>query len=486
MIEIQLAGAGAGKTYGMAEKILHQFDPKSHKLIYAITYTNKAAENIAEAIIEQRGYLPETIKVCTVHTFLLNEVIYPYSPVMLDQVYTTSSRCPLSFGSRDGETKTRHQLQRERASIIGRLKAKQVVHVEEVYAVARKILDLNHSANRTRAKAAKVTYIHDILKASIDKIFLDEAQDLDQIALQAIDAIGKHAVDIYMVGDPKQAIKFPDAFPEYVAVNENEDHVNVLPNNNESRRVPQRILNISNLFCPAGQEQTSLSNVEGGLHYVLSSDDGYDEFLNSHIDSDSLVSIFRREGNYSTKDSESLPYLHPDINELLIQYNPKIDDGLVLGAAIHWLNENIGTNTDNQVSSDFLAKFKIPYSGQSYAQIQSSISDFKSTNANNAQYHISSIDRTKGLEAESCVIILNKAIYKFLVRDRIRAADRHNTTWNKVYVALTRSLSDVILVVDEQVCNDRPLDQITSKLEDLGFSRLDLNTEQETQELEEA
>lgn len=479
MIEIQLAGAGAGKTYGLAEKILHQFDPKSHKHIYAITYTNKATENIAEAIIDQLGYLPETIKVSTVHTFFLNEIIYPYSPVILDQVYTTSSRCSLSFGSRNGETKTPHQLQRERASIIAMLKAKQVVHVEEVYTVTRKILDLNHSANRTRAKKNKIAYIHDILKSSIDKIFLDEAQDLDQIALQAVDAIGRHAVDIFMVGDPKQAIKFPDSFREYVAVNKNEDHVNVLPNNNESRRVPQRILNISNLFCPAGQEQTSLSDVEGRLHYVLSSDDGYDEFLNNHIDSDSLVSIFRREGNYSTKDSESLPYLHPDINELLIQHNPKIDEDLVLGAAIHWLDENIGTNTDNHVSSNFLTKFNIPYSGQSYAQLRSSINDFKSTNANNAKYHISSIDRTKGLEAESCVIILNKAIFKYLVRDRITAADRHNTTWNKVYVALTRSLSDVILVVDEQVCNGRPLNEITSTLEDLGFTRLDLNTEQE-------
>ncbi|WP_096084482.1 UvrD-helicase domain-containing protein [Agaribacterium haliotis] len=486
MIEIQLAGAGAGKTYGMAEKILQQFDPKSHKLIFAITYTNKATENIAEAIIDQLGYLPETIKVCTVHTFLLNEVIYPYSPVMLDQVYTTSSRCSLTFVSRDGETKTRTQLQRERGSIIARLKAKQVVHVEEVYAVARKILDPNHSTNRPRAKKAKVAYIHDILKSSINKIFLDEAQDLDKTAIQALDAVGKNVVDIYMVGDPKQAIKFPDAFREYVAVNENEDHVNVLPNNNESRRVPQRILNVSNLFCPAGQEQTSLSDVEGELHYVLSTDQGYDEFLNSHINSDSLVSIYRKEGNYSTKDSESLPYLQPDINELLIQHNPKIDEDLVLGAAIHWLDENIGTNTDNQVSSDFLTKFKIPYSGKSYAQLRSSINDYKSANANSAQYHISSIDRTKGLEAESCVIILNKAIYKFLVRDRLRAADRHNTTWNKVYVALTRSLSNVILVVDEQVCNDRPLDEITSKLEDLGFSRLNLNNGQELQELEEA
>ena len=71
MIEIQVAGAGAGKTFGMAEKIIECFDPKSHRDIFAITFTNAAADNIVDELIKQKGFLPENIKVSTIHTFLL-------------------------------------------------------------------------------------------------------------------------------------------------------------------------------------------------------------------------------------------------------------------------------------------------------------------------------------------------------------------------------------------------------------------------------
>ena len=93
MIEVQIAGAGAGKTHGLAEKIIEHYDASSYKKIFAITYTNNAAKNISEAIKKQLGYLPESIVVCTVHTFLLNEIIYPYSPFVLNEVHVTSSRC---------------------------------------------------------------------------------------------------------------------------------------------------------------------------------------------------------------------------------------------------------------------------------------------------------------------------------------------------------------------------------------------------------
>ena len=90
MIEVQIAGAGAGKTHGLAEKIIINYDPALHKKIFAITYTNNAAKNIPEEIIKKLGYLPENVVVCTVHTFLLNEIIYPYSPFVLNEIHTTS------------------------------------------------------------------------------------------------------------------------------------------------------------------------------------------------------------------------------------------------------------------------------------------------------------------------------------------------------------------------------------------------------------
>ena len=80
MIEIQVAGAGAGKTYGLSEKLIECGNlNNSHKIIYAITYTNSAKKKISQSILEKTGYIPEAIRIETVHSFFLNEIIYPFS-----------------------------------------------------------------------------------------------------------------------------------------------------------------------------------------------------------------------------------------------------------------------------------------------------------------------------------------------------------------------------------------------------------------------
>ena len=60
--EIQVAGAGAGKTYSLAEKILARYNNRnSSKIIYAITYTNYAKANILRRVSElNNGYIPKT------------------------------------------------------------------------------------------------------------------------------------------------------------------------------------------------------------------------------------------------------------------------------------------------------------------------------------------------------------------------------------------------------------------------------------------
>jgi len=201
MIEVQIAGAGAGKTHGLAEKIIKHYDASSYKKIFAITYTNNAAKNISEAIIKQLGYLPDNIVVCTVHKFLLNEIIYPYSPFVLNEVHVNSSRCKTYSNFPPG--KTDEQKKRESANTISRLKKKGIIHVDETYAAAWRVVDENYSKHSSLKKKSKVRKVHKLLSSAIDKIFLDEAQDLDAIALKAFQQIGENSVGIYMVGDPK-------------------------------------------------------------------------------------------------------------------------------------------------------------------------------------------------------------------------------------------------------------------------------------------
>lgn len=471
MIEVQIAGAGAGKTHGLAQRIISHYDPTLYGKIFAITYTNNAAKNISEAIIKQLGYLPENIVICTVHTFLLNEIIYPYSPFVLNEVYTTSSRCKTFSNYPPG--KTDEQKKKEKASTISRLKKSGIIHVDETYSAAWRVVDENYSKHSSQKKKSKVRKVHKLLSSTINKIFLDEVQDLDEIALKAFQQIGENSVDIYMVGDPKQAIDYPKSFKDWLAANKANEKIKVLPNITTSRRVPQRILDLSNIFCPKGQEQTSLSDVEGRLTYITSKDDYYDEVLCHHIENGSLVSILRKEGNYSTKQSGSLPEFDPEIEKILTKKFSEYEGGVVIYSLQRFFASLLSANDNNRSIRKFLTELEISYEKELFKKLCRSAEQYSTSKDNSAKYAISSIQRTKGLESKVCVLVLTPAIFKCLIQDGVT---KYNKTWNMVYVALTRAESELVVAVDMDLLGKvYEHDDIVERLESIGFEELNPN-----------
>jgi hypothetical protein len=183
----------------------------------------------------------------------LNEIIYPYSPFVLNEVYTTSSRCKTFSSFPPG--KTEEQKKRENAATISRLKKSGVIHVDETYSAAWRVVDENYSKHGSQKKKSKVRKVHKILSSTIDKIFLDEVQDLDEIALKAFQKIGENSVDIYMVGDPKQAIDYPNALNDWLAANKANEKVIVLPNITTSRRVRKEFLTSQTPSAPEAKSK---------------------------------------------------------------------------------------------------------------------------------------------------------------------------------------------------------------------------------------
>jgi len=468
VIEIQIAGAGGGKTHGMAKKIISHYDPESHKVIYAITYTNVAAKHISDTIIEQLGFLPENIKVCTVHTFLLNEIIYPYSPFVLAEVYTTSSRCRLYSSFPPG--KSADKIRNESKMTISRLRKIGVIHVDEVYNAAWRVVDESYSTHNSQRKKSKVRKILKLLSSSIQKIFLDEAQDLDEKALRAFQEIGVKSVDIYMVGDPKQAIKYPKAFKAWIKDNK---HLTFLPNIKTSRRVPQNILNLSNKFCPRGQEQTSLSDIEGRLTYITSYDDHYDIVLNHHIQNGSLVSIYQKTGNYSTRSANAKPEFDPEIEQILIDQYIDFDEKLIIGSAQRWFAKVLEKHDSSAAIRMFLNNFGIEYDIEIFKKLCRTVESYGSSKENSSKYCVSSITKTKGLESEVCILVLTPGIHKCLIQN---GATKYNQTWNMVYVALTRAESELVIAVDIDLFDkESNLDNVMNDLELLGFKAYQLS-----------
>ena len=88
MVNIKVAGAGAGKTTSMSNSIIESYNNSlPHRNIYCIAFTNNASDNIKEKIKSKFGCIPNRIKISTIHSFLYQEIIKPYYFLLFNKDY---------------------------------------------------------------------------------------------------------------------------------------------------------------------------------------------------------------------------------------------------------------------------------------------------------------------------------------------------------------------------------------------------------------
>ncbi|EMV2052578.1 UvrD-helicase domain-containing protein [Vibrio paucivorans] len=454
MIEVQIAGAGAGKTYGLAKTLIEHIEAcTSHKKTFALTYTNSATAKIEQEIIKQHGFIPSNLCIQTVHSFLLNEIIYPFSSFTLGDVYNDASIMMLPS---DARFKNWH---------LKRLKDKNVIHAESVYNIAKQIVDETISKHNNRAKKAKVRRLLAILGSCFDKIFIDEVQDLDKDALRFFEVLGCNDIDVYMIGDPKQAIKFPqdlDAFVRKVAPKE---YATILPINNQTRRVPTEILAVSNSFCYEGQQQESLSEMVGELMYIESTDGRYDELLTNYLDTKQLVCIDKKNGRYTTSSKHKHAFPR-EIEEMIRDSNHKKDKALFVKAAFSDFMDDVAEVGARIAINRLKASHGLTLSKQHLAQL---LELCNSCTGNDVQFKVQSIESIKGLDADVCVIILSSNTLKYLTQNAISEANRFNKEWKKVYVALTRAKKRLVLALDHELLAKEDMAAVRDSIGELGF-----------------
>jgi hypothetical protein len=457
MINIQIAGAGAGKTYGLAQQLVEFCNQSStNKVIYSITFTNAAKNKIEEAVIEQLGVIPPNLEIETVHTFLLNEVIYPYSQYITGDIYDKASIVSLP------------QVPSHINYQINRLKKLKVIHSSKVFAIARKILDKSHSKNATRAKRLKVDNVILNIRSSIERIYLDEVQDLDTDALKAFSALGFEGLYIYMIGDPKQAIKYADDLTDFIThvSKEYPEKVNILEPNNISRRVPTEILNISNPFCYPEQQQKSLSKEIGELLYIESNHQSYDTFITSHIESESLVCIDKKTVKYSTHKKLNGTF-DTRVADLIATSDHGRDPELMVKVAHIEFCEDVKAKGFDEAHRKLCRKYSIKLEPKEY-MITKAYSE--SILSPDARYSVTSIDSVKGLDADTCIVILTPNFYKYFLQSGLTEANKFNKVWKLVYVALTRAKKQLFFVLDPDVLNGIDIGDIKTELERRGFT----------------
>ncbi|WP_415721631.1 UvrD-helicase domain-containing protein [Photobacterium ganghwense] len=452
MIEVQIAGAGAGKTYGLAKTLIDHIKAcTSHKKTFALTYTNSATAKIEQEIIKQHGFIPSNLCIQTVHSFLLNEIIYPFSSFTLGDVYNDTSIMISNSKYKNG--------------LFARLRKMNVIHTDNVYNIAKQIVDETVSKHNNKAKKAKVRRLLTILGSCFDKIFIDEVQDLDKDALRFFEVLGSNNIDVYMIGDPKQAIKFPqdlDAFVKKVAPKE---YTTILPINNQTRRVPTEILAVSNSFCYEDQQQESLSEEVGELMYIESTDGRYDELLTNYIDTKQLVCIDKKNGRYTTSSKHKHAFPR-EIEEMIRDSNHKKDKALFVKAAFSDFMDDVAEVGARIAINRLKASHDLTLNKQHFAQLYELCN---SCAGNDVQFKVQSIESIKGLDADVCVIILSPNTLKYLTQNGISKANRFNKEWKKIYVALTRAKKRLVLALDHDLLAKEDMAAVRDSIGELGF-----------------
>ncbi len=462
MIEIQIAGAGAGKTYGLSQRIFECNNLNdSHKVIYAITYTNSAKNKISETIIKKYGYVPEKIKIETVHSFFLNEIIYPFSKYSISEIFNNA----VSFKLPDADA-----LKNYKKRI---LKEKQIIHNEDVFKKAKIIIDRDNSKHGSKLKKSKVDLIVSHITSKISHIFIDEAQDLDFDALKAFEILGLNNIKTYMIGDPKQAIKNPTDFNGFIELckSKESDFYKILPNNNITKRLPKEILKISNIFCPLDQKQEVENNKKGNAYYLTSKESDFYKIIEHYKSDNKLIFIEKRQHIYNTHNISKnifFPLTLEDKLRNLKKYS-HLDKDLFIKSISNELKNQLEVNNIQNVLKEFQVKYCSMETSE-YAELKETL--INSLNNSESKYIVQSIDSVKGLESDVCLFILNEIMFNYLIGN-ITVDKHHNKIWKKLYVALTRTNETLIFVVDMSLFPNISLGKIIQEFGNLEIIKFD-------------
>ncbi|HEJ7061397.1 UvrD-helicase domain-containing protein [Serratia marcescens] len=459
MICIQIAGAGAGKTYGLAKKIKSKWEdlPKDDgRKIYALTYTNSARDKIKSELTNHFKILPDNIYIDTVHSFLINEVIFPFSKYVLGVPYNK-----VSLESLPSEVKFKK-------ARIKKLQSDGIVHVDSVYKLSKQILDRKNAKHSNKYKRSKVDYVNSLILNFASAIFIDEVQDLDEDCLRVFQILGESDIYVYMIGDPKQAIKYPGHFSmlkdQYSA--DIDGKVRLEPFNNATRRVPESVLRISNKFCFSGQEQHNINEFEGMTRFIYNDVVDFESVIEKVNFSGNMVIIDKKNEIYSTNKTEAnyMPFKLEGIiadGPMRDGRDPQLYIKSVYFDLLDELNLNDYKTSVNSVVRKHNLGGILGYYKEGFAIFYEFAKSHAGVDKQN-KIIAKSIESVKGLESKVVFFVLSNSFINYLCGIEIGKEKKHNKEWNKIYVALTRTKDKLVFVLDKRLLSSDNLRLVES------------------------
>lgn len=427
---INVAGAGAGKTTQLADKIINKYNETcNNKNIYCITFTNNAASCIEKKLIEHFVKIPDSIKVSTIHSFLYQEVIKPYYFLLYQKHFDVVSSIILPDKPQFKNWK------------IKQLENNNIIHITAFTEKAKWIL-VKKSSDRKKEKDIRCA----ILKAFsqyCNMIFIDEAQDIDVNLVEILKQLDKNGIEIEIMGDPKQDLKGFDSFRKLMESYPN--HINFIK---DCHRCPQNHLELSNSIIPKEEWQVSPKKF-GEIKVIFEKElDNIESIVSSDFD---LIYISQQNDRYDTHGeldfSVKFDSLFYELTDILAELSTDKNDLRIKKLAYYYASKLIDRYNQTQNLEKSIKDTIVFIKGdkKAYARIINALKLNEISKA--SRIPVDSIERVKGQEGDNCLFIVTTDLATYLFHEK----KDNNRTKNKLYVALTRSLEKLTILITKEV-----------------------------------
>lgn len=229
--------------------------------------------------------------------------------------------------------------------------------------------------------------------------------------------------------------------------------------------IPKEILAVSNNFCSEDQQQESLSEIVGELLYIESVDTRYDELLSNYLDNQQIVCIDKKTDRYSTSSKHKYSFPR-EIEDMIRESNHKKDKTLFVKAAFTDFMDDVAKNDARAAINRLRAKHSLMLEKYHFAQLYELCDKCKE---DNVQFVVQSIESVKGLDADTCVLILSPNTLKYLTKTDLVKTNHFNKEWKKIYVALTRAKKTLVLALDHNLLKGYDMGLVRDSIGALGF-----------------
>lgn len=442
-MKISIAGAGAGKTTKMADKIIASHESlASHLNIYCIAFTNNAAQHIENKLLKHFGDIPQRIKVSTIHSFLYQEIIRPYYYLLYGKQYEGISRIELPVDSRTKNWKLKQ------------LDDKNIIHIE-VFSQKAFWVMVKKSSDKKREKELRKVIHKEFLKYC-GAIYVDEAQDIDNHVYEILKQFTELEIPLELMGDPKQDLKGFGNLRKLVELYpQNAKYIT------ECHRCPQIHLDISNSLITQNERQESRRGIDGTLSVIYERDVEMDNYIQDN--KFDLMYISSKTDRYQTHMVETASKKFDTLYFELIRCAEKLFPGkskiVTERVAYFWTRKllNIyGETLDaTKAMREVFEKNRLETS-----DYWSVIGILQETEKIKTGIVVNSIESIKGREGNNCLFILTGDLAEYLFGKK----KTDNKTKNKLYVALTRSLENLTILITTEVEEKYGRDEINKHL----------------------